>query len=516
MLRYGLDDPRRGAVAENGTDSVVTALLGHDLGDGANKWHGGALAPDGRIFCAPHTARRVLCIDPVAQTAVEVGPPCPDGDGWIGAVEWEGKVWCIPHTATRFLRVDPEAVDDAVGVEYVGPETTSTGVVGRWCGGVRVADAVYLIPDTATQVLKLDLKSLTFAAIGDTFEAMPNQWGGPAVARDGCIYCPPRAGARVLKIDPKTDSATTVGESLDHLAPEGCTDKWRDAVAGYWGGIVFVPFDATDIVVFDPKTTTTTAAPNASVGGARQFCSGVENAATGGVYCVPFDATQLVGVHSAVTADTKKRTVLLTFPDPATLVEPFEVRDRATDVLTPPPYWSIKSLQAAVTVVDVTAEMRIRVQALMDSTCNPSTLGTGRDQKTKGTVYTKLRAVKISRIESPDVWRLYAAQRETMLGQLRRHKVEKVDVRSKAEWMQPECDPQVNEVYASTCLRVQTWLGGVRVGGEIPQDLSFDLYRRNRFRKLTESNRFPGHLDVQVPVARHKARAPRHDPNQRV
>lgn len=195
---YLPDDPRRGAEgADDSPDAVTTELIGPDLGNAPSKWHGGALAPDGRIFFAPSAARRVLCFNPVDETAVEVGAPCAEGDSWVGAVEWEGKLLCIPHTATRFLEIDPEAVSDDGGVSCVGPEIGSAGVDGRWAGGVQVRGAVFLIPDTATRVLKFDLATKTFTAIGDELPAVPQQFGLGAKGRDGCI-CKFYTGSFVL------------------------------------------------------------------------------------------------------------------------------------------------------------------------------------------------------------------------------------------------------------------------------------------------------------------------------
>jgi len=506
---YALDDARRADAAAAGADSVATELVGPDLGTAAAKWHGGALADDGCIYCAPYRTRRVLRIDPGAATAEPIGSAevvstgAADGEaGWAGAVAWGGMVWCIPHGATRFLRVDPAKIGADSGVEPVGEDLSTTGLGGRWQGGVLKGDAVYLIPDTATRVVRFDLNTLRFAAIGDTFVNSPQKWCGGAIDRTGLIFCAPRSADHVLMIDPAKQTATLVGDSLESLAP-GCDNKWNDAVSCYWGGVAFIPADAPAIAIFDPKTKATSSYPRASVGGLAgpgQFCGGVVNAGTGGVYCIPYNAPRLVGIHAAVTANHDKRRVLMTLdpqPDaksvgsvavtttqasemlalapsppsaaaarppamehtprnsepavaaPAPLAAPevfAAVRDRSIDVLTPPPHWGITSLQAGLKVVDVTAEMQDRMQALMDATCNATTLGSGRNVAKEEAPYSRLKAVKVSRIESPDIWRLYAAQRETMLAQLRPHRVERVAVKTRADWMLPELDPQVNEV----------------------------------------------------------------------
>jgi hypothetical protein len=45
-------------------------VVGDDLGEGNEKWKGGALAMDGVIYCIPHCSNQVLVIDPFKEPSM--------------------------------------------------------------------------------------------------------------------------------------------------------------------------------------------------------------------------------------------------------------------------------------------------------------------------------------------------------------------------------------------------------------------------------------------------------------
>jgi hypothetical protein len=107
----------------------------------------------------------------------------------------------------------------------------------------------------------------------------------------------------------------------------------------------------------------------------------------------------------------------------------------------------MNSLSHTVRRVNVTAEMCKRVQDLLDGSCYSRTLGSGRDTADFARPYLRLVVSKVTRIESPAIWRKYAAQRETMRDQLRRCHVPATAVQTDAPWMEAELDKSVNEQY---------------------------------------------------------------------
>ena len=63
--------------------------------------------------------------------------------------------------------------------------------------------------------------------------------------------------------------------------------------------------------------------------------------------------------------------------------------------------------------VDVTDTMIGKMQELFDITCNPSTLGHGRDQRVHER-YNYLRVVSVTRIEHATLWRKYSARQHEL------------------------------------------------------------------------------------------------------
>jgi hypothetical protein len=121
-------------------------------------------------------------------------------------------------------------------------------------------------------------------------------------------------------------------------------------------------------------------------------------------------------------------------------------RGRSTDIAQPPLYWSLKSLKHTVRRVNVTGEMKARVQQLLDSTCNSSTLGKGRDAQAGLPPYTRLVVHKVTRIENPAIWRTYVAKRATLKQQLHGCQVPDVAVKTDTQWL-PPLDATVNEKF---------------------------------------------------------------------
>ena len=47
-----------------------TSLVGDDFGSQPLKWHSGALATNGAIYCFPSSANQILAIDPLGEFSV--------------------------------------------------------------------------------------------------------------------------------------------------------------------------------------------------------------------------------------------------------------------------------------------------------------------------------------------------------------------------------------------------------------------------------------------------------------
>ena len=185
---------------------TISTLVVEGLHEGVdrypNKYRGTLAAANGCIYGIPYSARRVLKFNPVDNSIINIGPNFDRGYKWgRGAITGSGVIYCLPCERRRgILKID-----------------TNT--------------------DT---VIELDVNLLP--------ERGHNMWLSCAVALDGCIYCMPYKGRRIMKIDPKNnDAMTSVG---DDLGDGRC--KYSGTVVGIDGCVYGIPTCSTRIVKYDP------------------------------------------------------------------------------------------------------------------------------------------------------------------------------------------------------------------------------------------------------------------------
>ena len=112
------------------------------------------------------------------------------------------------------------------------------------------------------------------------------KWSGGVLAADGNIYGIPYNATQVLRFDPRTQQATLVGAEL----PGGA--KWYGGVLAADGNIYGIPCDATQVLRFDPRTQQATLVGAELPGGAKWY--GGVLAADGNIYGIPWNATQVL------------------------------------------------------------------------------------------------------------------------------------------------------------------------------------------------------------------------------
>lgn len=244
---------------------------------GVDKWYGGVLARDGKIYCVPATADTVLCIDPVTCASETFGQVGTGECKWrSGVLALDGKIYGVPDSAEKILCIDP-----------VSRTTSTFGEVepgdSKWSGGVLARDGrIYCVPDGAARVLCIDpVARSVFMLAGDIDDGYSrlSKWSGGVLAPDGCIYCAPESSNAVLCIDPAAGHATTFGDV------GGGEFKWRDGVLADNGRIYCVPGCAEEVLCIDPalRAISTFGAPGR---GDFKWRSGVL-AEDGKIYCVP-------------------------------------------------------------------------------------------------------------------------------------------------------------------------------------------------------------------------------------
>jgi streptogramin lyase len=271
-------------------------------------WLGGVLAPNGKIYCIPWQASNVLIIDPATDTFTtkpipESDPPVPDGSSkWHGGVlAPNGKIYCIPYDSDTVLVIDPDAdTFDTIPIPDPGSPGPSPSDPSKWYGGVLAPNGkIYCIPWKADYVMIIDPESDTMVPDAISFSAVADlKWTGGVLSINGRIYCIPQEPRRVLIIDP----ATTTVELAGYLPLD--EDKWAGGVLGPDGRIYGIPRNYHSVLVIDPIESATDPeidpdgiSLEEELGAARfdedKWTGGVL-ATNGKIYCVPNEADSVL------------------------------------------------------------------------------------------------------------------------------------------------------------------------------------------------------------------------------
>jgi hypothetical protein len=173
---------------------------------GDNKYAGGVLAPNGKIYMAPLGANRVLIIDPTTNSidTTSIAGFSTGGNKWnIPVLAPNGKIYCPPYSATSVLIIDP--------VTNTADANIITGLTGTYSGSVLAPNGkIYGIPHSATNVLIIDPVTNT---ADTTLKGLPGsaKWQGGVLAPNGKIYCIPQESTSVLIIDPESPVSAIPG-----------------------------------------------------------------------------------------------------------------------------------------------------------------------------------------------------------------------------------------------------------------------------------------------------------------
>ncbi|KAH8044051.1 hypothetical protein JL722_14872 [Aureococcus anophagefferens] len=216
VLRIGLDP----AEAADGALEDVS-LIG-DVPAGGWKWHGGCVTADGCVWGIPSNSASVLKIAPKSGVggadvvATVTGPnnlPLRGGrhrtdDKYKylgGVVAKDGRVYCIPSDADRVLRIDPATSEATyVGLDLSHLADGQSRGQNKWQNGYCAAadGCVYAIPLKCETVLKIDPTKPPddcVSTVGGPFPGL-NLWEGGVVGLDGARA--PLKCDRVMRIAP--------------------------------------------------------------------------------------------------------------------------------------------------------------------------------------------------------------------------------------------------------------------------------------------------------------------------
>jgi len=157
---------RAAVQAARGRLRMVTEV-GADLGQRRGRWGGGSRSPDGRLFFAPRTANRVLCIDPARGTIEPFGEKITkrteggkrESKFSAAVVTSDNKaVILVPATARFVTRIDLETGKKSTLGDDLGPMDAKFGHAVEACGKIFAAphnfDRVLVVDINANRVVK--------------------------------------------------------------------------------------------------------------------------------------------------------------------------------------------------------------------------------------------------------------------------------------------------------------------------------------------------------------------------
>lgn len=220
---------------------------------------GGEIGCDGKIYCIPGHALRVLVIDPLTDQVYPIGPAFPGKFKWLRGIAVGDVIYGLPCNGSTVLRIHvPTREMTELKPPYQEFYATQNGfqpsdaveqrdMLWKYHGGsVSPKDGcIYVIPQSAWHVMKIDPSTDTISFVGPTFQGKYKWYGGVVGKADGAIYGIPHSASAVLRICPP--HVTTHGD----LGSEG--HKWHGAAASGDGTIVSVPANADTVLCIQPQ-----------------------------------------------------------------------------------------------------------------------------------------------------------------------------------------------------------------------------------------------------------------------
>lgn len=215
---------------------------------GNKKWSGAVFA-SGKIYGIPYNELSVLAFDPSTGNSRTFGAEwkLSEKNKWSGGVlGFNEKIYCVPFDYDKILRIEPGTDKIKMLKENYGSEQ------GKWSGGVLGFDGkIYGVPYNSNNLLIFDPKteSSTLLEIPEQFKGK-NKWNGGTIALDGRIYFVPYESKFILVFNPYTNE-------FDGIPFEKSgTGSFVGGVMNMEGNVVFVPFDSREAMIVETEKRT--------------------------------------------------------------------------------------------------------------------------------------------------------------------------------------------------------------------------------------------------------------------
>jgi hypothetical protein len=285
-------------------------------------WFGGVLAPNGKIYCVPANSSQILVIDTNDNsyyyisgiTNANYPTIAADIQKWGGGVlASNGKIYCIPYFSEAVMIIDTQ--DDSINLTDISGLNNinypnllwKTGARESFFGGVLGPDGkIYCMPNSAYGVMvinpednSIDVSSYLYVNAFPSSIRINGQrfgyWGG-CLAQDGNIYSAPWNFNRILKIDLSNQYLTIVTPDISLSTNQ---NYWIGTVCSLNGKLYGIPSSFNKVLLIDPITNTANAT-SISTGSETRKNNGAVLSPNGKIYCVPRDSSIIATIKTGI------------------------------------------------------------------------------------------------------------------------------------------------------------------------------------------------------------------------
>jgi Alpha-L-arabinofuranosidase B, catalytic len=247
-----------------------------DFGDlstepgGAGYYWGGCQGGDGKFYFTPYNAQRILVVDPSVENPsarisyIDLPPSVATGTGkWRGgALANDGRIFCAPYNSASVLIIDP-----VNKTSYAPGGLAWLSGSAKFCEAVKGADNnIYFMPAGSPYIVGLDPINTTsttlFVIDGGVIDTQIgaavsfDRWSAACSAPNGRIYTVPHAHAEALEFDVRSQSIERFGGSTEYFLGNTRDDaRWRCIVPARDGNLYAFPSDFSTILKYTPEQT---------------------------------------------------------------------------------------------------------------------------------------------------------------------------------------------------------------------------------------------------------------------
>lgn len=291
------------------------------------KWYGGVLAPNGKIYCIPLEANNILVINTFDNTTSYITgitvanypTIVTDREKWIGgAIAPNGKIYCSPYFAQCVLIID--TTNDTVNLTdisgivnipsnpgyYYNRLVPRSSNVETFGGAVLHPNGkIYFVPAAATGILQIDPTTNTpdassYIAPSSILPSLRFKYFGGCLGPDYNIYVAAWNADKILRINVTTDISSQRFIDVSTNIPLTINgQRWQGLVCGQNGKIYGIPFGSSNSVIIDPVTNFANQTTIPVSSDSRKYSGGVL-APDGVIYCIPRDASRIMTIKTSL------------------------------------------------------------------------------------------------------------------------------------------------------------------------------------------------------------------------